>query len=75
MNRDRSHYIKTVRDASIPMDAAMHRLLAGGYAHAWNTTYFEFHDRHIKATPRADDNRACIGESRIWAGVLMAYIS
>lgn len=52
------HYVKTVRDAALPMDAAMHRLITNDFAHSWNGTKFEIHDRFVTATPRRDDDQA-----------------
>lgn len=57
MGKDRSHYVKTVRDAAMPLDAAMHRLLSTGYAHTWNTTAFDIRDRFISATPAVPDDK------------------
>lgn len=57
MGKDRSHYVKTTRDAALPMDAAMYRLINEGYAHAWNTTQFTINDQYISATPLAADDK------------------
>lgn len=60
MNETRMHYVKTVRDAAIPLDSLIHKLTEEN-AHALNRTRFGISEQWISVHPHPEDRDLVIG--------------
>lgn len=60
MNDDRMHYIKTIRDAAVPLDSLIHKLTEEN-AHALNRTRFGISEQWIEVHPHPEDRDLVIG--------------
>ncbi|QNJ57677.1 hypothetical protein SEA_KEANU_72 [Streptomyces phage Keanu] len=60
MNDQRMHYVKTIRDAAVPLDSLIHKLTEEN-AHALNRTRFSLSEQWIAVYPHPEDRDLVIG--------------
>lgn len=60
MAEQRMHYVKTIRDAAIPLDSLIHKLTEEN-AHALNRTRFGISEQWISVHPHPEDRDLVIG--------------
>lgn len=60
MTEQRMHYVKTIRDAAIPLDSLIHKLTEEN-AHALNRTRFGLSEQWISVYPHPEDRDMVLG--------------